>query len=234
MAARRAGSSRSVDDLSKKIIQYLKERFIEEGHDSSALIDGYVGVPFSQLTDHVRGVTGASQVDFDLSMKFLDEAELVKTGPMEMYDNPPGSGVFIVGFYSKREYAYLTEAGYRVPTDTASGPSSRARAAQIHISGGTFHQSQIALGEHVAQQQRIENVNDAEIVERLVQLLSTKDAEIDAATKDEIRKLVDAAQNGDTKEAKPIFQKVFGLAAETVKQQAWGILTALITKAMGL
>ncbi|RTE88235.1 MULTISPECIES: hypothetical protein [Bradyrhizobium] len=88
-----------------------------EGQDSSALIDGYVGVPFSQLTDHIPGVTGASQVDFDLSMKFLDDAELVKIGPMEMYDNPPGSRVIVLGFYSKREYAYLTETGYRVPTD---------------------------------------------------------------------------------------------------------------------
>src|SRR5262245_34222732 len=119
MAAKRAGT-RSLDDLSKKVIQYLKERFIEERHDSSALADGYVGVPFNQLTEHIRGATGASQVDFDLSIKFLEEANLVKTGPMAMYDNPPGSGVIVLGFYSKREYAYLTEAGYRVPTDAAA------------------------------------------------------------------------------------------------------------------
>jgi len=233
MAAKRTGNSQSLDGPSKTIIQDLKERFVEEGHDSRALANGYVGVPINQLADRVRGVTGASQVDFDLSLKYLEEAGFVKTGPMELYDNEPGSGVIVLGLYSRREYAYLTERGYRVPPHDGTS-TSHSSAAQIHISGGTFHQSQIALGKQVSQQQRVESINDAEAIEHLLHLLSKSGTKIDGATKDEIRQLVAAAEDGDTKEAKPIFQRLFAFATETVKQEAWAILTALITKAMGL
>jgi hypothetical protein len=115
-----------------------------------------------------------------------------------------------------------------------SSQPARPKPAQIHISGGNFHQSQIALGEQVTQQQRIENISDADVVESLVQLLVKSGTPVSEAVKDEIRHLVTMTNNGQLDEAKPLLQKLFGFAGETVKQAAWGILTALLTKAMGL
>jgi hypothetical protein len=54
-----------------------------------------------------------TDVDFDLALKELEEKELIGTGPMEVIENPPDSFVNFVGLYSKREYVYLTEKGYK-------------------------------------------------------------------------------------------------------------------------
>lgn len=128
MSAKRVGS-RSLDLLSRKIIQDLKDRFVEAGHGSSALSVGYEGVPIKGLTERVRDDTGASQVDFEISLKHLEECKFITTGPLAAYDNEPGSGVFILGFYSKREYACLTEEGYRVLTQM-EGPQTAKQRAQ--------------------------------------------------------------------------------------------------------
>jgi hypothetical protein len=183
----------------------------------------------------IRANTGVSQVDFDLSFKHLEERSLITTGPKVPYDNRPGSGVFIMGLFSKREYASLTETGYRTAQQSAEPlKPRRPPSPQIHISGGNFHQSQIALGEQVSQQQRNENLNSDEVMERLIQLLEKNGRQIDDATRADVHRVVTLAQEGDTKEAKPILQRLFGFASETVKQEAWAILTTLITKALGL
>lgn len=54
-----------------------------------------------------------TNVDFDLALKELEDAELVNTGPMVMHDNPPNSAVVIIALYSRREYVYLTAKGYK-------------------------------------------------------------------------------------------------------------------------
>jgi hypothetical protein len=132
MSAKRV-SSRPLDLLSRKIIQDLKDRFVEAGHGSNALGRGYEGVPIKQLTERVRDDTGASQVDFDLSLKHLEERKLITTGPMASYDNRPGSGVFFLGFYSKREYACITEDGYRVLTQLEPSQTRAKGVAPINI-----------------------------------------------------------------------------------------------------
>lgn len=234
MAAKRGGNPQSFDQLSKRILRELKAHFVEGGLTSSALSRGYVGVPISQLKERLCVADDVSEVDFDLSLKELEDRELAKTGPMVPYENDPSSMVIVVGSYSKREYIHLTEAGYKAPTQTENAKSPRSGPSQIHISGGNFHQSQIALGEQVAQQQWIENINDAEVVERLVQLLSQSGVTIDQASKDDVTALVAAAQKGHINEAKPLFQKLFGFATEGIKQTAWGVLATLVAKAMGM
>jgi hypothetical protein len=72
------------------------------------------------------------------------------------------------------------------------------------------------------------------VIERLTQLFMTTGTPIDGASKAEITRLVKVTHEGDFKETKSMFQRLFGLASETVKQTAWGILTAIITKAVGL
>jgi hypothetical protein len=52
-------------------------------------------------------------VDFDLALKELEEKEFVDTGPLEAVVTRPGSDLIFTGVYSKREYVYLTEKGYK-------------------------------------------------------------------------------------------------------------------------
>ena len=46
--------------------------------------------------------------------------------------------------------------------------------------------------------------------------------------------MVSAANSGNMTAAKPIFQKVYGTVAEPIKQLAYGVLSAIITKQMGM
>jgi hypothetical protein len=39
---------------------------------------------------------------------------------MQAYDNPPGSSVTVIALFSKNEYAYLTENGYKEAVKSAS------------------------------------------------------------------------------------------------------------------
>jgi|GEM_PF-647139 len=234
MAKKRNMSSPQLDTLSRAILGELKAHFLAAGLTAQDLFEGYIGVPIKQLSEKLNETDRVSQVDFDLSLKALEDGKFVETGPMVPYENNPGSGVFVVAIYSKREYAYLTEAGYRVQTQPEKIAPHRGSATQIHISGGNFHQSPIAVGEQVTLQQRNENLNDAEIVADLARLLSDSGVQVDNASREDLKRLVATAQQGNLTETRPIFQKIFGLATETVKQAAWGILTAVITKQMGL
>jgi hypothetical protein len=144
MATKQGGNPKSLDQQTIAIIRDLKAHFVEMGLSSSALDTGYVGVPIRRLNEIFCGPSGVSQVDFDLSLKELENRGFVQTGPLVAYENDPNSGVFILGLYSKREYACLTEAGYRAAIYTGDSKQSR-----------------------VASQQRLESNNDAEDFERL-------------------------------------------------------------------
>jgi hypothetical protein len=99
---------------SKHILGCLLQDFRERGLGADALEDGYVGIPMSDLKQKSLGADNTTTaVDFDLALKELEEKELIATGPMEVYDNPPDSLVIVVALYSKREYVYLTTKGYK-------------------------------------------------------------------------------------------------------------------------
>jgi hypothetical protein len=84
-------------------------------------------------------------------MQDLSEADLVKTGPLEPYPNDPNSSVFVMMLFSKNEYSYLTEEGYKAATKIAKPRRQRASTPSIRISGNTFNGSQIGIGENVSQ-----------------------------------------------------------------------------------
>jgi uncharacterized protein (TIGR02391 family) len=112
----------SIEAAGSKVLTDLIRHFRESGLTTEDLRRGYVGPPLPELLD-VDGVT--SKVDFDVAFKELETKKLVKTGPMEALKNRPGSGVHIFGFFSKREYAYLTEAGYAAASKLQSSPPVR-------------------------------------------------------------------------------------------------------------
>ena len=135
----------------RRILQELLAEFRQRDLGTQELVAHYKGLPPKVLKEFCCADGAVPEVDFDLALKELIAAELVKTGPMEMYDNKPGSGVMILGFYSKNEYSYLTQDGYKAAVKLGTARPSRMPTPHVHISGGTFHQSPIGVGENVIQ-----------------------------------------------------------------------------------
>jgi hypothetical protein len=220
------------EQLSSTILGDLLNHFIGKGFSAATLKLSYVGLTVAGLQDAYCANGRASVVDFDLVMEELEEKELIGTGPMAAYNNPPGSNVVLIGLYSKREYAYLTEAGYKKAQKNTTFRATQPGRQNVHISGGTFNHSPIGVGANVTQSVSVSNQSEA--VTQLMHLLAPDGQRIDAATHDQITHMVDATQQGNLAIAKPLFQTVFGAATEGVKSVAWGVLTALIAKHMGL
>lgn len=222
----------SLDDLAKHILADVLADFRARNLGSEALNEGYVGASIVAL--EMKYCTGAShsKVDFDLAMKQLEESKFVETGPMVPYENTPGSQLVIVAIFSKREYVYVTEKGYRAAQKPAAKP--RSPAPSVHISGGTFHQSPIGIGSNVNQAVTFNIDNDSEVIKYLAKLRALHDTSFGEEGRNDVTELVNTAKTGDLGKAKPIFQRVFGAATEATKQVAWGVITAYVSKQLGL
>jgi hypothetical protein len=138
----------------------------------------------------------------------------------------------VIAIFSKREYVYLTEKGYRAAQKPAAKP--RSPLPSVHISGGTFHQSPIGIGSTVNQGATFNIDNDGEVIEYLAKLRALHDPSVDEEDRREVIELVSTAKTGNLAKAKPIFQRVFGVATEATKQVAWGVITAYVSKQLGL
>jgi hypothetical protein len=232
-AKKRPADLRELSDLARSILQEIKADFLTKGLGAHDLAEIYVGVSTNMLAERYSGTGGGSEVDFDLALKELEDGQFVRTGPWVPFPNEPGSGVVILSWFSKREYMSLTEAGYRVAAQM-DNEKPRTSQPRVHISGGTFHQSPIGIGEQVTQVQKIDFGNDADVIDRLMQLVQASGAPLEQTTKAEVTRLVQIAREGNGGEAKPIFQKLFSLGSETVKQTAWGVVSALIVHSLGM
>ena len=103
-----------IEDVSKQILRCLLQDFQGRGLGADALQEEYEGVRVRDLKQNcLQFDKTTTAVDFDLALNGLETNELVGTGPMDVYDNPPGSSVVLIGVYSKREYVYLTAKGYK-------------------------------------------------------------------------------------------------------------------------
>jgi len=99
----------NVDLIADTILRALLENFRAQNLPAAKLGSGYRGLSLEELANPHAG----DPVDFDLALKELEDKELVDTGPMVPHQNDPGSSIFVIGMYSKREYAFLTEQGYK-------------------------------------------------------------------------------------------------------------------------
>ncbi len=90
-----------MDELSKQILGDLLSDFANRNLSADALTKEYVGVSLSDLNQKYCIENSVSEVDFDLALKDLEEDGLAKTGPMDLYENPPGSLSVVIAFYSK-------------------------------------------------------------------------------------------------------------------------------------
>jgi hypothetical protein len=136
----------SVEQLSQDILKDLLADFVGRNLSVQELSHQHVGVAIESLK---KKYAGDNTVDFDLALKELMESKLVDTGPSVPYENEPGSGLVFIGFYSKNEYAYLTEKGYKAAKKVKVPRMSGTN--RVHISGGNFHHSPIGIGGHVTQ-----------------------------------------------------------------------------------
>lgn len=165
---------KTIDGLGLQILADVLNDFSQKGLGADDLCEEYVGVPIIELKEKYCKNEGNSQVDFDLALKELEENELVDTGPTVAHENPPDSSVIVIGFYSKREFVYLTEKGYRAAKKPA--PKRNPPVPTVHISGGNFHNSPIGVGETVTQ---TVNFTDARIVNDLQHLVEVFEKHID-------------------------------------------------------
>ncbi|MGB2677287.1 MAG: hypothetical protein WAN12_09420 [Candidatus Acidiferrum sp.] len=222
----------TVDDLAMQILADVVADFRAKNLGSQALNDGYVGVSVVALEMKYCADASHSKVDFDLALKQLEESKFVGTGPMVPYENTPGSQFYVIAIFSKREFVYLTEKGYKAAQKTATKP--RSPVPNVHISGGSFYQSPIGIGSTVDQAVNFNISNDSEVIEYLAKLLTLHDSSSGEEGKRDVVELVNTAKTGDLGKAKPIFQRLFGAAKETTKQVAWGVITAYVSKQLGL
>ncbi len=138
MASKVSEIYHELNGISKQILGELLADFFERKLSSDALVKGYVGVSPPALMTKYSGDSTASQVDFDLGLKELENFGLAKTGQVVPYDNPPGLAVFICATVSKREYVYLTEIGYKAVQRAEYLKRRDSAMPRIHISGGHF------------------------------------------------------------------------------------------------
>ncbi len=233
MARKTSKPTGSLSSIATDMLVALKQEFVESDRSSGDLQKGYVGPKLADFQTRFLESGTISRVDYDLALKELEDRTLVGTGPMEMYDNDPNSGIMILAMFSKRKFIYLKEDGYKMAKDK---PVAQPQASKqnVHISGGTFYNSPVGVGGQVSQNINFDVSNETDSAKYLAELLAKGGQPVTDATKADLDTMVQAANAGNMAVAKPIFQRVFGVVTEPIKQLAYGVLTAIITKQMGM
>jgi hypothetical protein len=102
-----------LDEASKQILGTLFAEFTEKDYGAEDLKNGYEGPNIELVATAVCNSDEVTKVDFEIAFSDLEKQGLIKTGPMAVMENDPNSSVIFIGMYSKREYVYLTEKGYK-------------------------------------------------------------------------------------------------------------------------
>ena len=224
-----------MEEAEKQILAALLRDFSERNLNSNHLSNGYKGPQVSDLSAAICTDDEVSQVDFDVALSDLEKKKLISTGPYKTIENKPGSGVIFLGAYSTREYAGLTQLGYKAARQPPNRPSRIQRLVNnVHISGGQFSNLQLAAGNTITQS--IEPTPDADS-EILMKLITALEKQGQAVSIEQRHDLVDAIKNakeGNGKEAKGLLEKVCGPAWRAVQPVIWPILGDLVRKSLGL
>lgn len=224
-----------LDEAAKQILGTLLADFTDRGLTAQDLKKGYEGPNIEALATAVCSVADFTSVDFDVAFGDLEKAKMIKTGPMARYDNNRYRGVVVLGSYSKREFVYLTEAGYKESRKAPNRPQRVQRIVNnLTITGGNFSNTQLGQGEAVSLSQSITTSTEPEIVARLISILEEQGQVINSAQRSDIAAAVVAANEGDGKEAKSILARVCGSAWESLQPVMWPIVGALVKKSLGL
>lgn len=224
-----------LDEAAKQILGTLLADFSDRGLTAGDLKNGYEGPKIESLATAVCNASDINTVDFEVAFSDLEKSKMIKTGPMAMYDNDHSSGFIFIGSYSKREFVYLTEAGYKESRKVPNRPQRVQRIVNnLTITGGHFSNTQLGQGEVVSQDQNITTGSDSEIVAKLIAILEEQGQVVNSEQRSDITAAVAAANDGDGKEAKSLLTKVCGPVWESVQPVMWPIVGELIKKSLGL
>ncbi|MDD9246563.1 hypothetical protein PVM12_21360 [Enterobacter soli] len=224
-----------LDEAAKQILGTLLADFTDRGLTAQDLKNGYEGPNIEALATAVCSVADFTSVDFEVAFGDLEKVNMIKTGPMAMYDNDRNSSLIIIGSYSKREFVYLTEAGYKESRKVPNRPQRVQRIVNnLTITGGHFSNTQLGQGDSFTQSQNITTGTDSEIVAKLVSILEGQGQALDSAQRSDIAAAVAAANEGDGKQAKSLLAKVCGPVWESVQPVMWPIVGELVKKSLGL
>ncbi|WP_048606172.1 hypothetical protein [Providencia rettgeri] len=225
-----------LDEAAKQILGTLLADFTDRDLNASDLKKGYEGPTMEALATAVCNSDDITKVDFEVAFGDLEKSKLIKTGPMVAYDNKPGSSFFIVGAYSKREYAYLSEEGYKAARKAPNRPARVNKVVtHLHISGGQFGNLQLATGDGAQQSMTVNNVGtDSDIVMKLIAILEEQGHIINSEERSEIETAVSEASNGNAGTAKELLAKVCGPMWNSLQHVMWPIVGELVKKSLGL
>lgn len=224
-----------LDDVSKQILGTLLADFTDRSLTAKELKSGYEGPKMDALATAVCNAGDFTTVDFDVAFSDLEKAKMLRTGPRAFIDNKPDSSVVFLGTYSKREYACLTEAGYKASRLAPNKPARINRVVNnITISGGEFTNLQLSAGEKIEQNMTSNVTSDTETVSRLIAVLEAQGIVLDDDSKQDITNAVTEAELGNAGKAKSLMVKVCGDAWSNVQPLAWGILGDLVRKSLDL
>lgn len=224
-----------LDEAEKQILGALLADFSDRSLTADQLTDGYEGPQVSDLTAVICAGGDITQVDFDIAFSDLEKKKFINTGPFAIIENDPSSGVMFFGGYSKREYAGLTQLGYKTARQSPNRPNKVHRVVNnVHISGGQFSNLQLSTGNNVTQQMDSTSGVDSDILMRLVTILENQGQVVSIDQRTDLASALEEASQGNGKQAKSMLEKVCGPAWESVQPVMWPIVGELVKKSLGL
>ncbi|EEV1147277.1 hypothetical protein ACEOUY_003213 [Escherichia coli] len=225
-----------LDEAAKQILGFLLADFSDQGLTTKDLRNGYKGPNINDLHATICSRTDLTTTDFEVAFDDLEKLKLIKTGPMATIENRPNGRVVFLGMlYSKREYVYLTEAGYKESKKTQKSlQHGQGIINNLTITGGYFNNTQLGQGEIVSQSQSVTDTTDSEVIAKLISILEEQGQVVSSEQRSDIAAVVSAANEGDGKQARSLLEKVFGPTWESVQPVVWSIVGELVKKSLGL
>ena len=207
-----------LDEAEKQILGALLADFSERQLEAKQLKAIYIGPNVSDLILAICSGDDITKVDFDIAFDDLIKKKLIKSGPWKAYENKPGSGFFIAGGYSLKEYACLTELGYKTARQAPNRPAKAQRIINnLHISGGQFNNLQLAAGETITQKMQSSSDADTETLSKLIDILQKQGQIVSPEQKIELTAAINHANEGNGKSAKTALEKVCGPIWDSVQ-----------------
>lgn len=223
-----------LDEAAKQILGTLLADFTDRGLGADDLKNSYVGPTLDALATAVCNTEDITKVDFEIAFSDLEKGNLVKTGPQVMYENDPNSGVFFIGSYSKREYACLSENGYKAARKAPNKPARINKVVNnLHISGGQFGNLQVSTGSHAQQSMNINNGTDSGVVSQLIAILEAQGQRVTSEQREDIESAISEAEQGNAGTAKSFLAKVCGPMWESLQPVMWPIVGEIVKKSIG-
>lgn len=226
----RSAQRKTLTEDEARIINVLKDDFISKDLSSAELQHGYDGIPTTEL----RLASSLGNVEFDLAVASLEKDKFIKSGPLCAYDNEPGSGVVFIGFYSKKEYYYLTADGYQAKSQGSRGSSVPKVAHQTNIFNAPLHGVQIASGAHAKQTMTVNQAESSPAIEAIIRALESQGVVINDEVNANVNEVVAAAERGDSPAIRKVLDWFSSVVSESAKTSVSDLIKPILLSTLGL